>query len=145
MQLYCQASSGWHPTYPDGVYRIKDPARWVKVASPYLRRLITALKWSAPLVGPGVSVLSSLPRGAMKDDIAFISEIVKKLPALSETSSAVEAADSVVEQDRAALRTLRKLLDDLDPEHRWGGLSKILTPEGHFLWLCPSHQEEFGA
>ena len=49
----------------------------------------------------------------------------------------------VEEAEGAALRALRKLLDEVDPKQNWGGLSKILTPEGHYLWLCEDHAEEY--
>ena len=43
----------------------------------------------------------------------------------------------------APLRAFRKLLDHLDVSQVWGNLSKVLTPEGHYLWLCPYHQKEY--
>jgi len=43
----------------------------------------------------------------------------------------------------AALRAVRELLDEKDPKHVWGGLEKVLTPEGHYLWLCKHHAEEY--
>ena len=43
----------------------------------------------------------------------------------------------------AELRALRKLLDEVDPQHHWGGLKKVLTPEGHWLWLCEEHAREY--
>jgi len=41
------------------------------------------------------------------------------------------------------LRALRKLLDEVDPQQEWGGLKKVLTPEGHYLWLCEEHAAEY--
>jgi len=41
------------------------------------------------------------------------------------------------------LRALRKLLDEVDAKQEWGGLKKVLTPEGHYLWLCKEHAEEY--
>jgi len=41
------------------------------------------------------------------------------------------------------LRAVRELLDEKDPKHVWGGLEKVLTPEGHYLWLCKHHAEEY--
>lgn len=43
----------------------------------------------------------------------------------------------------AALRAVRELLDAKDSKHDWGGLKKVLTPEGHYLWLCKHHAEEY--
>jgi len=41
------------------------------------------------------------------------------------------------------LRALRKLLDMEDKQQHWGGLKKVLTPEGHHLWLCKDHAQEY--
>ena len=41
------------------------------------------------------------------------------------------------------LRALRKLLDEVDMKQEWGGLKKVLTPEGNYLWLCKEHAEEY--
>jgi len=38
---------------------------------------------------------------------------------------------------------LRQLLDAEDPSQHWGGLKKVLTPEGHYLWLCEHHAEAY--
>jgi hypothetical protein len=43
----------------------------------------------------------------------------------------------------APLRALRRLLDEKDPNHEWGGLRNVLTPEGHYLWLCEHHAQEY--
>jgi len=43
----------------------------------------------------------------------------------------------------AELRALRVLLDEVDEAHGWGGLRKVLTPEGHYLWLCEHHAQEY--
>ena len=56
---------------------------------------------------------------------------------------ALPDAPGFIEAQGASLRALRVLLDRLDPEQRWGGLTKVLTPEGHYLWLCPRHAAEF--
>ena len=47
------------------------------------------------------------------------------------------------ELDGADLRQLRSLLEKLDPNQTWGGLTLAPTPEGHYFWLCPHHAEEF--
>ncbi len=43
----------------------------------------------------------------------------------------------------ASLRALRKLLDALDEKQEWGRLQKVLTPDGHYLWLCEYHAKEY--
>jgi O-antigen ligase len=37
---------------------------------------------------------------------------------------------------------LRQLLEEKDPRSEWGVLRVVLTPRGHYLWLCYSHAQE---
>jgi hypothetical protein len=75
-------------------------------------------------------------------------ELAKKLGGEKDISAGgllddIGKVGRVEEAEGAALRALRKLLDDVDPKQNWGGLAKILTPEGHYLWLCEDHAEEY--
>ena len=40
-------------------------------------------------------------------------------------------------------RLLRQILNEVDPKQLWGGLERIVTPEGHILWLCNEHIKEY--
>ncbi len=31
------------------------------------------------------------------------------------------------------------------PQQHWGGLKRILTPEGDYLWLCEKHAREYAS
>ncbi len=39
----------------------------------------------------------------------------------------------------ADYRALESLLTEADPQRVWGGLSRVTTPEGLTLYLCPEH------
>ena len=41
------------------------------------------------------------------------------------------------------MRALRALLKLANPDGDWGELTRVLTPEGHRLWLCPEHRKEY--
>jgi hypothetical protein len=43
----------------------------------------------------------------------------------------------------AMLRAPKLLLEEKDKQRTWGGLKRILTKEGHHLWLCPHHLAEY--
>ena len=43
----------------------------------------------------------------------------------------------------AALHAFHEKLLELDPGRVFGGLQRVLTPTGDYLWLCPDHREEF--
>jgi hypothetical protein len=34
-------------------------------------------------------------------------------------------------------------LDQVDTGHHWGGLQRVVTNEGHILWLCDHHAQEY--
>ena len=79
-------------------------------------------------------------------------ELVNKLPEIRDSED-LELANTVGRDDiidpdpeyaqGSALRAFRQLLDEKDPQRHWGGLQKILTPEGHYLWLCRHHAKEY--
>ncbi len=42
-----------------------------------------------------------------------------------------------------ALRALLSYLNVVDPHKIWGGLHRTLTPDGHILWLCDNHYQQY--
>ena len=147
LQLYCQAPGEWHPATEGGCYKIDDPPQWLKETAPYLRRLVTVLKLAAPLAGPW---MSSMPfkdyEEMIKNGIEMTQELVKLLPDIEEINRpGIEEFGRSGEPRQpeqvygAALRALRAFLKKQDPAEGWGGLERVLTPEGHYLWLCEHH------
>jgi hypothetical protein len=45
--------------------------------------------------------------------------------------------------NEADFRVLQGLLLKLDPDRRWGGLSRTVTPEGPTLYLCRDHADAY--
>jgi len=148
LQLYCQAPGCWHPTKESGLYQIDDPANWIKATAPYIRKLVAVLKYAAPLAGPWMAAAWPIYNDMFKNDIRLMTGLVKKLPDLREGRE-LGLADAVGETrgpeqvGGAALRALRQLLDEKDSKQHWGGLTKVLTPEGHYLWLCEHHAQAY--
>lgn len=148
LQLYCQAPGCWHPTKEGGQYRIDDPAGWIKATAPYLRRLVAVLKYAVPLAGPWMAMAWQEYEEMVRNDLKFMTELVKKLPDLKmdrELGLTEEIGEAPTPErvGGAALRALRQLLNEKDPPQHWGGLKKVLTPEGHYLWLCEHHTKEY--
>lgn len=144
LQLYCQAPGCWHPTKDGGKYSIEKPAKWIELVGPYVTRLVKVLQHTVPLVGPWMGLSFPEYEKLLKNDLALMNEFVKKLPQ-GEESRGSDFAERV-QPDRiegAAFRGFRKLLTALDPNEDWGGLRKVLTPEGHYLWLCDFHAAEY--
>jgi hypothetical protein len=80
----------------------------------------------------------------LKNDIELMQELVKELPQTENSDAAgIDSNIALEPLQGAALRALRKLLEEKDPQQHWGGLQKVLTPEGHYLWLCEDHAKQF--
>ncbi|MBE8988171.1 COR domain-containing protein [Nostoc sp. LEGE 12450] len=151
LQLYCQAPGCWHPTQEGGLYEINEPAKWLRATAPYIGKLFKVLKYTAPIIGPWLGVVDSKEYETLfKNDLELFKELAAKLPELKESED-LELADKIARgedldperADGAALRALRQLLDEKDPQQHWGGLKNVLTPEGHYLWLCEHHAAEY--
>ncbi len=156
MQLYCQAPGEWHPTVEGGRYEIKQPAEFFKDTEPYILKLAKVIKYAAPVAGAAAGLYAG-PIGAvmgaefgkkLAGQVKLMEELAKKLGDEREITAGGLLGDigkvgRVEEAEGSALRALRKLLDEVDPKQNWGGLKKILTPEGHYLWLCSEHAEEY--
>ena len=132
-----------------GDYPIEQPARWMQQMAPYVKYLCRFLKYTMPLVTPGLAKLAPDIEKVIGNDLRLMGELVKKLPEIEspELGMGLRSREKFMPDVRAVegmeLRALRSLLDKQDPERNWGGLSKVRTPEGHYLWLCPYHREEY--
>jgi len=143
LRLYCQAPGCWHPTEKCGLYEIEQPAEWLREIAPYAKKLVKMLKYVKPLAGQLLSFFPLDFEPTFKDDLKLMETLIDKLPALDDDRN-FALAERVGEHfeeriEGAALRALRKLLDAKDPAQTWGGLRPVLTPEGHYLWLCQEH------
>ena len=102
-----------------------------------------------PLAGPWtVAIPWELMEEIINRDIETMARLLDVLSVTEgeRTSDVTEASErgTYLEPVRGApLRALRQLLDKKDSYHNWGGLEKVLTPEGHYLWLCPEHAREY--
>jgi len=149
LQLFCEQPGAWHPACKGGLYKFRDWAKWMKPLSRYLRTLVGILQVATPLshvvAGSG---LSSAAQTVFKDEIKFMDELVRRLPAFSQIRTETTEPDLGFGSPAARfsgveLRVIRKLLESLDSQSYWGGLKRSLTPEGHYLWLCEDHAREY--
>lgn len=150
LHFYCEAPGCWHMTDPrlGGRYYIDKPSKWLKSITPHLQRLIKVFKFVAPLAGPWLAYAAPVYEELLKTDIDLMKELVGKLPELTKDRDLIEesglrSAEALDRTEGAQLRAVRRLLDEVDKNHEWGGLKKVLTPEGHYLWLCEAHAGEY--
>jgi len=153
LQLYCEAPGEWHPALDGGLYEIEVPAEWFKVMAPHIQQLASILRYATPIIGStlGIGNVENYEK-LLKRDMQFMQILAAELPKL-QSADAMDLLQNagkgtpgnyVPERlQGAALRVLRQLLDEKDPHQHWGGLQKVLTPEGHYLWLCEHHAREY--
>jgi internalin A len=79
---------------------------------------------------------------AMKEVVDQIPEFSRDLD-LPGTGSQADLGKVEHASNEADFRVLEGLLLKLDPERRWGGLSRTVTPEGLTLYLCRDHADAY--
>jgi internalin A len=82
-------------------------------------------------------------------ELDAMTEIVDQIPEfahdldLSEKDARLDPGPTERASNEADFRALESLLLKLDPDRRWGGLSRTVTPEGLTLYLCRHHTEAY--
>ena len=157
LQLYCQAPGCWHPagfqrgiTDPKtGLYQIDNPTEFLKAVAPYVKKMFKALKFAAPVIGVWTGAITPKDyEEYFKDNIRAMGKLTDRLPESDEerelrASGKINSTEDFERASGSALRELRHLLDEKDKKQIWGGLKRLLTKEGHYLWLCRHHAEEY--
>jgi internalin A len=153
LQLYCEEPGCWHPSPTGGEYTIDEPAKWASTLAPHVGRLVKVFKYAAPLVAPGLGWLTPEIAELLSADVKLMTALVGKLPDIKADAdlkgeSGLDASEKHFVEGGGSLRSLRQLLVQLAPDQHktpniWGGLTKTITPEGHWLWLCDEHRQPY--
>jgi internalin A len=150
IRLYCEEPGAVHPlSGNDGCYPVTEPAEWLRKVRPHLRQLLTVLKHAAPLAGPVLGMAVSHVSERVSAELDAMTEVVDQIPELSHdldlTDKDAHPDPGPVERasNEADFRVLESLLVKLDPDRRWGGLSRTVTPEGPTLYLCRDHADMY--
>jgi hypothetical protein len=144
--LLCQ-----HPPQPHSVrdpYPVRQAEEWWVTISPWLNHLIKFLKFGVPMGKALGAVIDEVDVKQMQANIDLLGEITKHLsefPALDsmERSTTVPIMHKEQQAVGPALRALHSYLDSVDPHKIWGGLRRMFTPDGHILWLCDKHYQQY--
>lgn len=143
LRLYCEQPGAFHAT-PEPPYIIDEPARWLAKIGPYLGFLLTMLKHAVPLAGPVLGLTSEQLHKELDGELKLMTELIKQLPEAVGTDQfrAEELRHSQLDVD---YRALQALLNQLDRNKHWAGLSRTATPEDDVLWLCRDHAQQYSS
>jgi internalin A len=152
IRLYCEEPGAVHPlSGDDGCYPVTESAEWLRKVRPHLRQLLTVLKHASPLAGPVLGMAVGHVSDRLGAELDAMKEIVDQIPEFSRDLdpdlAGREGQQGLGPMERASteadFRVLEALLLKLDPERRWGGLSRTVTPEGLTLYLCRDHADAY--
>ncbi len=145
LQLYCQMPGRLHPVR-GGCYLVKIPKMWFTVIARYHNKVLRLLKRIAPIILPGTqAVIGDTLLDSTKNEIGILRDYIDQLNniQLEGEHFSKEVPHSIRAAKGGELRIIRQLLIAADKDHYWGNLHRKVTPEGHILWLCPEHIEEY--
>ena len=152
LRLYCEQPGEWHPL-PDmeGCYPIKEPREWIRRFGPHLRRTLTVLKEATPIAGGLLEVMAEELHRQLENDVKHMKDLLTETAGhgvppddpLGELFDLGTPAPRMWAETDADFRLLESKLLGLDPSRHWGGLSRIVTPEGQTLFVCRDHYETY--
>jgi internalin A len=142
IQLCCEMPGNWHSVENDGRYDIADPAHWLSRVAPYLRILVKVLKVASPSVVAALELASPDLGKEFAANLKLAQELPKLIPDLALDDEMKGDQESQTKVAGVAFQALREALVGQDPNLVRTGLTKMLMPEGNYLWLCPQHLEE---
>ena len=162
LQLYCQAPGEWHPCGYErgkddpatGLYQVEINAEFLQALAPYAKKMAGLLKYAKPLAQAAL-LANGLPpvvpdaANWIKENAEGMDKLAKNLKEIEENAEAkqtrkLDETEGVTIPEGALLRNLRHLLKAKDPDEKWGNLQRhYYKPEGHHLWLCAKHLDEY--
>ena len=145
LRLYCEEPGTWHPLPGDaGCYEVSELAEWLRTVGPYMAKTLRFLRVTAPYAGPILGIAAHHLQEQLAEELDLFKQILDDLPldrledASRPSHDRGETPARHAETD-ADFRFLRALMLKLDVDQRWGGLSRLVTPEGLSLYLCTEH------
>jgi internalin A len=147
LTLWCEHPGYWHPWAPAS-YELDPPKGWFAQISPYANLIFRTLQLVVPLAGSVADVLLTPAQLThAQGDLQLMSTLVADLPAnlnqdidgsgFGEITGRLSAAEG------KALRAIREILFKHDQLRAFGGLSRVQSPSGDFLWVCKEHYPEY--
>jgi internalin A len=148
MYLVCQHPPGPHIVDEAHGYPLEIPKEKWKELVPWLKRIITFLKFVAPLVSPLGGIVDAADFKAIDNQLKLLETLTGDIPNMVVESDPLKSVERDMHIGReqaegAALRVLHSFLAEADKSHYWGGLQKVPTEDGNILWLCGEHARPY--
>jgi len=143
LTLWCAHPGYWHP-WDAATYDIDPPKEWLSRVGPYVQLVFRTLQLVVPLAG-SIAVVS-LPTEQAESataQLGMMKTLVADLPSLPTEELADFTPGQMTPAEGEAIRALRALIFEYDPLRKFGGLRRVQSPSGDFLWVCSNHYGEY--
>lgn len=144
LTLWCEHPGHEHPC-EGAPYGLNLPKDWLKKASPYISVVSKTLRIAVPIAGAAVGMaLDEAELTNITDDIKFMEKLSAALPGeIGRGHQRLDGETGLTHAEGAGLRSLRALLFEQDQQRAFGGLQRVFTASGDYLWICPAHYPEY--
>ncbi|WP_117208282.1 COR domain-containing protein [Allorhizocola rhizosphaerae] len=141
--LWCEHPGSWHPV-PEARYTVERREQWLAAIGPYLIVTLKALKLLVPIT-ISVGEMTAAGIADIRKQLDLMATIVDRLPVPQEpqadlAQASTTAPGSLTPAEGSALRGFRTFLFAQDPARHFGGLSRLMTPTGEYIWICTAHR-----
>jgi hypothetical protein len=148
LHLLCQYPSGPHRLDERYAYDLTQSKEWWASVAPWLKHVITFLKYGVPVAGALGAVVDAVDFKNFEAEIDLLEKVTEDLPEIVEGDAGSferrYAHDGREEtMIGPALRAVYGFLKEKDKAQFWGGLQKVVTPDGNILWLCGLHAHPY--
>lgn len=143
--LWCEHPGHWH-SWPAASYLLTKPRDWLPSIRPYALLIFKALRLMAPITAAvaGVVLTEEQLKHAERE-IELMKVVVETLPHEDPGPDELHElpGSHIRPVEGQGLRALRAILLAADPTRAFGGLRRVHTTSGEFLWVCDVHYREY--
>ena len=147
----CDDDNGPHLAFHEG-YEIKQPREFLRKYGPYLRKMLTVMKYtiraSTFILPPLKHIVPTIPNSIIPEVQRYGDKLSKQIEQFSEILTKVEQSENISLERKfqytegVELRGIEGFLKKYDAHHSLGNLYRSVTNDGHIRWVCIQHYEQ---
>jgi internalin A len=149
LTLWCEHPSAEHPCAAAS-YDLDPAKHWFGEIAPYARLVVKTLQLVVPVAAAlDIAALSAGRRDDAQVRLDIMKAIVGDLPHTAldpgdrDFVGTERAAGQVTRAEGQALRAVRRIILEKDPNHAFGDMRRVQSPAGDLLWVCADHYREY--
>jgi internalin A len=144
LTLWCEAPGHEH-SWPQGTYEFSRTKDWLRSVAPYVALISTTLRVAVPVSGAVMgTLLNEEQLKGVQKEVELMKALVAGLSEVREEERVtIEGRSGLTRAEGAGLRAFRILLLEEDKTRQFGGLRRIRSSSGDFLWVCTDHYTEY--